>query len=156
MKYHISENGPKPCKAKVKDCPYGQRGEAHYETQQEAYQAFESKLKNEYGALGVKKAKRINRSAIQRFYRQQDKINSNHPVSQSWAKVQAARSIQKTMTGHRNSLPYKKRRKKNLAQKFIQKQNRKMVRALTPNSRKVKKLMMTKYWMPDIHSNKWK
>lgn len=40
--------------------------------------------------------------------------------------------------------------------KFLKKHDARLTKSLTPNSHKIKKLMGTKYWMPDVKSNAWK
>lgn len=41
MKYHLTDNGPKPCTASVRDCPIGG---AHFENVKEAEEGFHSKM----------------------------------------------------------------------------------------------------------------
>jgi len=49
MKFHITDDGPKECKATVRDCPYGAAGGEHYETIQEAGRAYEDIASKQYG-----------------------------------------------------------------------------------------------------------
>jgi len=49
VKYHITDDGPKPCTATVRDCKFSQKGEKHYETEHEAFEEFEKRMINQDG-----------------------------------------------------------------------------------------------------------
>ena len=48
--FHLTEDGPKICKASKRQCPYGGE-ENHFHSRSEAIGAFEKKLANEHGLL---------------------------------------------------------------------------------------------------------
>lgn len=49
MKHHMTKNGPRPCEAEVKDCPYGE----HFDTQQEAEEVFQQRMSQKYGSAST-------------------------------------------------------------------------------------------------------
>lgn len=51
VKYHLSSNGPRRCKAEVRECPYGAAGEEHYATQAEAMEAYEVRMTKQFGVM---------------------------------------------------------------------------------------------------------
>lgn len=52
-KYHVGPNGPGPCKAEKGNCPYGGESgeENHYNSMEEAEQAYEQELEESYGSF---------------------------------------------------------------------------------------------------------
>lgn len=53
-RFHLTESGPKPCKANIRDCPIGG---AHFETKEKAEAAFEFKADRKFSPLGALKKK---------------------------------------------------------------------------------------------------
>jgi len=53
-RFHLTESGPKPCKANVRDCPIGG---AHFDTKEKAEAAFEFKADRKFSPLGALKKK---------------------------------------------------------------------------------------------------
>jgi len=49
-RFHITENGPKPCEARIRDCPVG--GE-HFKSKEEAEAVYEFIASKKYGLFGV-------------------------------------------------------------------------------------------------------
>lgn len=165
MKYHITDDGPRTCAAVVGTCPYGQKGGQHFDNQADAQVHYESTMASKYGQLGSDIAKQRNNSPLQKFYRASDRISQNHPAIKA---LQARRAVRTQAPTRRNinrqtrrstKTKLMKKRRSYLSRKssaFMKKQRGKVKRALTPNSRKIKQMMLVKYWMPDIKSNKWR
>jgi hypothetical protein len=61
MKYHNSPNGPRICRANIKQCPYGLAGQPHYDNIADAREAYEKTMYETFGGIeGVKHSKGLN------------------------------------------------------------------------------------------------
>lgn len=90
MKYHNSPNGPRPCKADVRECIYGSSGAPHFDTQAEAQSAYEEKMAESFGAFDkVKRSK--SEKVRQSSYRGIDK------TFETIRKVKASQAVAKTV-----------------------------------------------------------
>lgn len=164
--YHVTEQGPKVCKSTMGRCPYAKGQNNHFENQAEAYQEFENRLTKQYGVLGTAVARRVNNSPLQKKYRALDQLERTSPVYKAISDRQKLRRYTPTRRNMRNSRPSGRvgqggpsrgrSRRRSLPSRMLRKQTRKFARAITPNARNIKKMLLVKYWMPDIHSNKWK
>lgn len=163
MLYHITPDGPKRCVASIGSCKYSSSGSNHFDTVAEAQAVYESDLSKKYGVIGQRIAKKVSNHPLQKFYHMSDELQKSSPVVRSYYKMKANR----TYAPSRRSPSHNTRRRvassrkrqnflQRSAKKFVRKNVSKFKRALTPNARNVKKMLMMKYWFPDIHSNKWK
>jgi hypothetical protein len=159
--YHITDDGPRRCKAVVGKCPYGKTSGNHFDNQVDAQKEYESRLVSQYGTMGASVANKVNFSPLQQKYREQDRLKATSPSYRAWAtyrdlkKYTPKQSESRTGGGSRQSSAHRSKLNR-LGKRFIKKNLRKLVRATTPNSSNMKKLLLVKYWMPNIHSNKWR
>lgn len=164
--YHVTEAGPRPCKAKLGKCPYAGRGNNHFESPQEAQQTYEERLTKQYGSMGKVVAKKVQGSARQKFYRKLHKVETTTPAYKHIAQARKVRQHMPTSASLRKSRAYTPQGKSTVGRRMLNKtlqrskrmvkrQGRKLVRRAT-SPRTLKKVLGTKYWLPDIHSNKWK
>lgn len=144
--YHIGKNGPFPCKAKMGRCPYSGKGvQDHWDNIEDATNAFAAQMAPKYGTTATLLAKDLKKSPKYKFYKSLDdnpKLMTTYKVLKATAKVSAfviGTTAAATIATMR------------LTSSLIS--NKKL-----GGSRKInaKKLLLTKYWMPDIHSNKWR
>lgn len=163
--YHVTDQGPRVCKAVMGKCPYVKQQNSHFNDQASAYNEYENRLSKEYGNLGKSVAKRVNQSALQKHYRRFDKLEKTSPMYKVLADRQKLRRYTPTRRNSRKFEPQRgnRRRSKTLgsrlrrgSSRLLRKQTRKFTRAIAPNSRNIKKMLLVKYWMPDIRSNKWR
>lgn len=174
--YHVSpEKGPGKCGAKVGRCPFGSL-DKHYNDPQVAMNKWQGDLTEKYGEFGTMKAKRMSASPVfQKMRKSYSKSNPDSPLyNKTYARFAAARAAvvnrptegsmsAKTIKASQGAAQRPSRVARRLSgpmtartAKFLKKQDAKLTKSLTPNSAKVKKLMLTKYWMPDPKSNAWK
>lgn len=71
MKYHNTPTGPMICDAKIRACKYLAAGADHFDTQKEAWVAYEKTMSE---AFGMVPRPNIVRREIQKFYRDIDNI----------------------------------------------------------------------------------
>lgn len=71
MKYHNTPTGPMICDAKIRACKYLAAGGDHFDTQKEAWVAYEKKMSE---AFGMVPRPNIVRREIQKFYRDIDNV----------------------------------------------------------------------------------
>jgi hypothetical protein len=162
--YHVTEQGPRVCKAVMGRCPYGKQKDSHFSDQASAYTEYEKRLTSQYGAMGQTVANKVNESALQKHYRRLDKLETTSPVykalsdRQKLRRYTPTRSNTRRLTSQRNSGRSNTigSKLKRASSRLLRKQTRKFTRAITPNSRNVKKMLLVKYWMPDIRSKKWR
>lgn len=159
--YHITDDGPRRCKAVVGKCPYGKTSGNHFDNQVDAQKEYEARLVSQYGAMGTSVANKVNLSPLQRKYREQDRLKTTSPAYRAWSTYRDLKNYTPKQTEHRTgsgSRNSNARRSKlnRIGKRFIKKNLRKLARATAPNSKNMKKLLLVKYWMPDIHSNKWR
>jgi hypothetical protein len=158
--YHITEDGPRRCKAVLGKCPYGKTGGKHFDNQADAQKEYEVQLVSQYGTMGASVAKNVDSSPLQRKYRSQDQLKTTSPSYRAWSAYRDLKTYTPKQTpqtpggGHRNSA--RRSHLNHLGKRFIKKNLRKLVRASIPTSRNMKKLLLVKYWMPDVNSNKWR
>lgn len=88
MKYHITDNGPKPCKDTKGLCPYAKAGDTHFSSQEEAQTAYETRMSEKFGNLSVNVKSTI--SPIQKKFSGLSKINKNDPI---YKKINIAKSF---------------------------------------------------------------
>lgn len=161
VKYHISDKGPRRCKAEVRDCPYGRAGQEHYSTAAEAHTVYEKKLSETFGVVSsYSKIERIRQNNYQ------DMDNIRHLVNKvtTPAKVAAVQTVKMyrlaTNKNFRRALKsattdyiMKRYRQRNKLSSKILKRVSKVAKEIFNNADKI---LMTKYYVPDIHSDKWK
>lgn len=159
--YHITDDGPRRCKAVVGKCPYGKTAGNHFQDQVAAQKEYESRLVSQYGSMGATVARKVDFSPLQQKYRNQDRLKNTSPAYRAWSAYRDMKRYTPKQTEHQSGRGTRQsnnsRSKLNhFGKKFIRKNFRKLVKASTPTSRNMKKLLLVKYWMPDIHSNKWR
>lgn len=49
MKYHVSPEGPRRCRATIEECPYEEAGQPHFDTQTEAQQYYDETMQEKFG-----------------------------------------------------------------------------------------------------------
>jgi hypothetical protein len=155
--YHITDDGPRRCSATVGSCPYGKKAGNHFADQQNAQKEYESRLVSQYGALGASVAKKVDLSPLQRKYRNQDRLKTTSPAYRAWSAYRDMKRYTPKQTEKASGRGGARQSKLNhFGKKFIRKNFRKLVKATKPTNSRMKKLLLVKYWMPDIHSNKWR
>lgn len=160
-KYHISERGPRLCKAQVRDCPYGRAGQEHYGTQEEAQVVYEKKLSETFGVVPT-----YSKMETMRQNNYQDLDHISHLVK----KVTAPAKVAAVQTAKMYKLATNKNFRRALRKattdymlKRYRQRNKLSARILNRVSKAAKeisnnadKILMTKYYVPDVHSDKWK
>lgn len=53
LKYHNTENGPKPCTDKSDRCPYAKQGDPHFTSKEDAQKAYDDKMQETYGEVAT-------------------------------------------------------------------------------------------------------
>lgn len=170
--YHVTEQGPRVCKATMGQCPYAKGENSHFAEQTDAYNAYEQKLTKQYGAMGTSVARKVNQTPLQKRYRQLDQLEKTSPVYKAFADRQRLRRYTPTRRntrpsntrsnrggyrgGSRGGSRPLNRAMRRSSSRILRKHTRKFRRAITPNARNIKKMLLVKYWMPDIHSKKWR
>lgn len=157
--YHITDDGPRRCKAVLGKCPYGKVQGNHFDDQVAAQKEYESRLVSQYGTLGESVAKKVEFSPLQQKYRNQDRLKNTSPAYKAWSAYRDLKQHTPKQNEHsttRGRQAAKRSKLNRLAKRFIKKNLRKLGRATAPTSRNMKKLLLVKYWMPDIDSNKWR
>lgn len=131
VKYHNTPNGPARCRAEVKACPYGAAGQPHFARKDEAQAAYEKAMTKTFGHSSTRRASRPRPVGT--------------PTDATTARGASVLAGLKPSRAGRQTL-------KPLGQAM-----RGMVRKATPkNAEEVKKLLGTKYYLPDPESDKWK
>lgn len=71
VKYHLSPDGPRICNDKSGLCPYAKAGMPHFDSQEDAQSAYDSKMKETFGQLSrMRKTEGVRQSA----YRALDRL----------------------------------------------------------------------------------
>lgn len=142
--YHISrgkKGGPAPCSARPGHCPLGGQ---HFNTMHDAQVSYEAKLIKQYGRFVT-----LSRGPKYHFYNAID----NHPRAQQIHRniriLKRVGKVGMVATGLAISATMALTR---FTASTIT--GKKMGRGRSKIN--AKKLLMTKYWMPNIHSNKWR
>lgn len=74
VKYHNSPNGPRICKAEIKECIYANAGDAHYASYEEAQTAYETAQVEKYGQTSVlSKSDKLVQKAHKSYYINRDR-----------------------------------------------------------------------------------
>lgn len=158
--YHITEDGPRRCKAVLGKCPYGKTQGNHFDNQVDAQKEYETRLVSQYGTLGASVAKKVEASPLQQKYRNQDRLKNTSPAYRAWSVYRDLKQYTPKQNEHSRTSgsrqSARRSRLNRMGKRFIKKNLRKLVRATAPTSRNMKKLLLVKYWMPDINSNKWR
>lgn len=145
--YHIGKNGPAPCRAKVGKCPLGGK---HFPSMDEAQGKYEQDLQKQYGTTTAFK-----RPLKYHVYNKIDNSPNRKSLHRSLKILRATGkgTLAVAAVGATVAVVTSK-----TAFKVARFTTSKVLRK--PLSRRkrlnAKKLLMTKYWMPDIHSKKWK
>lgn len=141
--YHISKkSGPSICRAKPGNCPFGANA-PHFQTIADAQTHYEQGLARQYGHVPV-----LRKSMKYRFYNRID----NSPRAKQLHRTLTVLSVTgKVALGVTTAAT-------NLVAGTAKFALSSVSRIVMPKRRKMnmKKLLMTKYWLPDIHSNKWR
>lgn len=167
--YHITEAGPRVCKSVMGKCPYANEKDSHFNDQASAHTEYEKRLVDKYGVMGKNVADKNNQSALQKHYRRLEKLEQNSPIYRAIAQDKRLRMYTPTnrdirLAYQRNNRDGSNRRRsrtvgsaiRRASSRLLRKQMQKFTRAITPNRRNIKKMLLVKYWMPDIRSNKWR
>lgn len=87
--YHVSPDGPRPCKDTTGRCPYAKADKPHFDSQEEAMEYYESTMEEHFGAGSVRKTE----AARQKVYAKRDQIVNSAVATKDRgvAKIQAAR-----------------------------------------------------------------
>lgn len=90
--YHVSPDGPRPCKDTSDRCPYAKAGKPHFGSQEEAQGHYESVMEEQFGS--VSKLSKIE-SARQKTYATTDKAKSYaaHKVDDAKGKINEGRAV---------------------------------------------------------------
>ena len=78
--YHVTPDGPRPCRDKTGRCPYLKQEKPHFDTHEEAMAHYDATMEEQFGSSGVRK-----KSLRQKSYAKGDQI-----ASSAKAKVGAA------------------------------------------------------------------
>lgn len=164
--YHITNKGPRVCKAQIRSCKYSKNGGGgHYTDQASAQAVYEKQLSKKYGEFGTYIAQTVNESKLQKFYRAQERLESSHPtvaaIVTNYRVKRALRNANQDDRGRGSQGSRANRHKlaqwaKRKNKQFVRKQMSHVKRAIQPNAKNLKKWLLVKYWMPDIHSNRWR
>lgn len=74
-KYHNTPNGPRICKAEVRECIYGESGGAHFTNFNEAQTAYEADMEERYGAQPtLSKTDKLNQEAHKAYYNAREQL----------------------------------------------------------------------------------
>lgn len=175
-KYHVGPNGPGRCGAQIA-CPFqpggskddgvlasvnGVPSDYHFATQEDAQKAFEKKLEVQYGkgSFGFQqersRARKRNQSLKQAHYRNLDyaKVLSQNGRPLRAALVKGAVPMRVARNVARGGGKFVGG-SFGMASKMVNGSLR-MLTGRRPRRLNMKSLLMTKYWMPDIRSNKWR
>lgn len=80
LKYHISSNGPRICKADVRECPYGVQGEPHFSSYEDAITAYNNKMVEAFGGIDTIKLN-AKQKLHKTYYKTQEKaIKTNETI----------------------------------------------------------------------------
>lgn len=155
--YHITDDGPRRCRATVGSCPYGKKAGNHFADQASAQVEYESRLISQYGSMGASVAKKVDKSPLQQKYRNQDLLKSTSPAYRAWAAYRDIKQYTPKQTVTSSGRSGNRQSKLNrMGKKLLKNHLNKFVKAAIPNKRRMEKLLMVKHWMPDIRSNKWR
>ena len=159
--YHITEDGPRRCKAVVGKCPYGKTAGNHFNDQATAQVEYESRLVKQYGPMGATVARKVEFSPLQQKYRNQDRLKNTSSAYRAWSvyrdlKNYTPKQTERNTQGGSNRSSAHRSKLNRFGRRLLKKNLRKFARATAPTSKNMKKLLLVKYWMPDIHSNKWR
>lgn len=173
--YHVTPDGPRRCKAQQGGCPYASQADSHFEHADQAQHQYEKNMKAQYGVVPV-----LTRSAKVRLrtYRRLDegaKLKNflSQPSRDNYQKYRQMSKIRKALNdrddmrsrrgrggvggGRRGG---RSRRRGSLPMRMLRGTVRSFTRPVVKSVRKMKptpkKMLLTKYWMPNIHSNKWR
>ena len=76
IKYHNTPNGPRRCKAEIRECIYAESGGDHYDNFADAQKAYETKMEEVYGTQPVlSKSDKLNQAAHKTVYTAQEQLN---------------------------------------------------------------------------------
>lgn len=76
MKYHVSPDGPRRCKAENGGCPYEQAGKPHFDNQEEAQQHYEQTMNEHFGVIPkMKKSEKARQNIYSKADAVETKIN---------------------------------------------------------------------------------
>lgn len=78
--YHISDQGPRICKASVGLCPYGKRGEPHFDDIQSAQTHYESDMATKHGLVGSSVSSKNKESDYFKFHNYLDRLEVKSPA----------------------------------------------------------------------------
>lgn len=81
--YHISEMGPRVCRASIMACPYELRGEPHFEDIQGAQDHYEKTMTEKYGVVGKTFSAKNKHSDYFKFHNYLDKVEVKSPAVKS-------------------------------------------------------------------------
>lgn len=96
MKYHVTPDGPRKCRAEQGQCPYAAAGQPHFAKQEEAQAHFEQTMEESFGAApSVKRGEKVRQAA----YRTQDRVAEK--ITES--RAAAARATQRAKDSFRNT-----------------------------------------------------
>lgn len=157
--YHVGEVGPRRCKARLGNCPFAlaePNKQTHYPTMMEAQTVYEKKLQLQYGStFKVRKTHHV-KTWIKRD--NMGTANFLNTASIPFDRLNKRRHEAPTRmrgTGPNRSRPgrspYPRSKSRRKRGNWSTKSLRKFTRLKT-----IKKLLLMKYWFPDIRSNKWR
>ena len=141
--YHISKkSGPSICRARPGSCPFGSNA-PHFPTITAAQTHYEQGLARQYGHVPV-----VRKTMKYRFYNRIDSSPRSKQIHRTLSVLHTTGKIGLAATTAAT----------NLATATVKFAFSTVSRSVMPRGRKMnmKKLLMTKYWLPDIHSNKWR
>lgn len=157
--YHVGEVGPRRCSARPGNCPVAlaePNNQTHYPTMMEAQTVYEKKLQLQYGSTFTAKRTRHVKTWTKRDTA--GTANFLNTASIPFDRLNKRRHEAPTRmrgTGPNRSRPgrsqYPRSRPRRRRGNWLTKSLRKLTRPRT-----IKKLLLMKYWFPDIHSKKWR
>lgn len=146
--YHITKKGnPGPCRAKPGNCPLGGQ---HFATMKEATDKHEKDLRKQYGSTVT-----FNKSLKYKFYNKIDNSKQSRDLHRSLRILKKSSKGLAVVGVAAGAVAFGVAKTafkitRFTASKILKTPMRKRSRL------NAKKLLLTKYWFPDIHSNKWR
>lgn len=153
--YHLSDDGPRACKAVIGTCPYARDGGPHFETQEEAQEAYEGQMLEQHGELlGGIISRAVERSPLQRHYRTMDRLSESNPLTRAIANHRTMRmhvptraniARQKRRQDRARMLALHRKRLALRSRRFLARKGREFVLASAVTGDSVRRMLMAKY-----------